>query len=675
MKRAISLAVTMAVGSALAADVTYTEPPADTSMIKVSGGTATVAGLEAYSHLTHYWSFDDETDPYADLVGDLPLQAKKSGDPAWKTGEDAKRGGAMWTKNGFKTASNFIDGKHPFTICFWYKYGYLKNSQDSLLYIGKANKSDSSVCENPYLRLSHGNNGSPTKLYLWENQIGYRQKSVSSFTSNVWHRIALVCEVLESPDCVTSNRFTVWVDGTSHTDLNATVPQQEYAATDYFYIGFGLHYNGSERAVEDATFDEVMCFDRALTSAELTTFASYSSPVDFSAGWDISADGTLDIVGREPLTALKGEGVAKTVETTRLEASSNAWFAGSVQSPAFAFAGESSVTQTLSGANAWTGATTVESGTLEIAASPVEVFGDALVAWYPFEDASKPGRDFSPRGNNLSVRPNLVYECTESNTPFAGAGRVLSVKGNSAIEYLYSSGMLKGFVAGQDNSFTVSFWMRTDSWNGKEGPFQFATSPATGIWAYSATSLRVGDTGNMFSPAMNWGDEVWHHWVLIYDAAAAAKGEKCYSLFIDGSCMSSSANHMEVLHATGALNIGRSLSASAKPLDGALDEFIVLNTCDTNDVAKLYALRRTQPEAATGVLPTGTAVTVEEGATLKLTAANETVAQLYGKGTIDLSGNSKLTVTTKDRFDGTVIGGTITDAPGAERQGLLLLVR
>lgn len=127
-------------------------------------------------------------------------------------------------------------------------------------------------------------------------------------------------------------------------------------------------------------------------------------------------------------------------------------------------------------------------------------------------------------------------------------------------------------------------------------------------------------------------------------------------------------------HAATAFTLGRGFSGNAI-FSGALDEMIVLNTANTNDVAKLYALRRTQPEAATGVLPAETALTVEEGATLKLTAANETVAQLYGKGTIDLSGNSKLTVTTKDRFEGTVIGGTITDAPGAERQGLFLLVR
>lgn len=42
------------VGSVFA-DVTYKEPPADTAMIEVAGGTTTVAGLEAYSHLTHYW--------------------------------------------------------------------------------------------------------------------------------------------------------------------------------------------------------------------------------------------------------------------------------------------------------------------------------------------------------------------------------------------------------------------------------------------------------------------------------------------------------------------------------------------------------------------------------------------------------------------------------------------
>ena len=137
MKREISLIMTMAVGSALAADVTYTEPPADTSMIKVAGGTATVAGLEAYSHLTHYWSFDNENDPYADSVGNLPLVAVKSGDPQWKSALDgAKRGGAMWASAGFRT-TNFIDGRHPFTICFWYKYGSKYGGQDTLVYIGK----------------------------------------------------------------------------------------------------------------------------------------------------------------------------------------------------------------------------------------------------------------------------------------------------------------------------------------------------------------------------------------------------------------------------------------------------------------------------------------------------------------------------------------------------------
>lgn len=680
MKRMICMTLTLAVGSVLAADVTYTEPPANTSMIKVAEGTTTVAGRELGGHLTHYWSFDDATDPYADSVGNIPLSAFKKdepNDPVRKDGDEAKRGGALWTSQGLKAASNFIDGRHPFTICFWYKYGYLNNvSQESILHIGQVPKGNTQVGDKPYLRVSHHNKGNPIQIDLWNNQVTYAGSSFAGFKSNVWNHVALVCEVVEAAGCAPSNRFTVCLNGVA-TAVSRTVAQQAFAETDNFLVGMGYHYQGSEKQVDDATFDEVMCFDRALTSEELKTVAVCGMPPDFSAGWDIATDGTLDLQGREPLTALKGEGVAKTVETMRLEASSNAWFAGSVQSPAFTFAGETAVTQTLSGANAWTGATTVKSGTLEIAASPVEVFGDALVAWYPFEDATKPGRDFSPRGNHLTAQDGLVRECTESNVPFAGAGRVLSVKGNTEVKCLYSPGRLKGFEAGQDNSFTVSFWLRTDSVAYREGPFKFGTDPATGIRIEGATSLRIGDTGNMMIPPTRtyWGDEVWRHWVLAYDADAASRNEACYHFFIDGELVGSSPNHMDVNHADGRLSVGQSLAGQAKPLDGALDEFIVLNTCDTNDVAKLYALRRVQPAAGTGVLPTGTTVTVEEGATLKLTAVNETVAQLFGKGTIDLSGNSKLTVTTKDRFDGTVVGGEITDEPGAGRPGLMILVK
>ena len=142
MNRMICMTLTLAVGAVLAADITYTEPPADTAMIKVLDGTTTVAGLEAYSHLTHYWSFDDENDPYADSVGNLPLSAVKSGNPQWKSeAAGAKRGGAMWASAGFRT-TNFIDGRHPFTICFWYKYGANYFGQDTLVYVGQIPNSD-----------------------------------------------------------------------------------------------------------------------------------------------------------------------------------------------------------------------------------------------------------------------------------------------------------------------------------------------------------------------------------------------------------------------------------------------------------------------------------------------------------------------------------------------------
>ena len=489
----------------------------------------------------------------------------------------------------------------------------------------------------------------------------------------------MTCTVREYADGVVSNSYTAWFDGDSKLSLYTVA--NTFVETDRWRLGAGYHYQGSSKDAKDGTFDEVMCFDRALSSEEIKAFAAYSAPVDFSAGWDIAADGTLDIFGREPLTALKGEGVAKTLETTRLEASSNAWFAGSLQSPAFAFAGEASVTQTLSGANAWTGATTVESGTLEIAASPVEVFGDALVAWYPFEDVTNPGRDFSPRENDLIVPSDCKFDVSSEGG--IGLGQAIFLTNNTTQTGFYSSGCLRGLTSSADNSYTVSFWMRTDDWVENAGPFQFSTggNPAASglITKGSATSIRYGDSGGACSTTLpfTWGDKTWHHIAVVFDSAAAKQGQVCHYCFVDGVCLHkvSTYNAKIANHAATTFYVGRGFSGGSPVFYGALDEMIVLNTCDTNDVAKLYALRRTQPDAATGVLPTGTAVRVEEGATLKLTAANETVAQLYGKGTIDLSGNSKLTVTTKDRFEGTVIGGTITDAPGAERQGLFLLVR
>ena len=679
MKRGVTAAamVVAIAGSALAADVTYTEPPEDTAMIRVEGGTTTVAGLAAYSHLTHRWTFDDPDNPYADSVGDLPLQAVVENDPQWKTGAEAKRGGAMWCSSGFKVSENFIDGRSPFTICFWVKQGSEVPSQGTYVYIGQTPKSKGTeITDTPFMRMTTGNTGNPGRIQLWENQIAHKStKSTTLVPAGTWTHVALTCEVLEEPDCVASNRYSVWVGGTLISDLTMEVPTGGFAVTDNFRIGHGWHYNGTEIDIGDATFDEVMCFDRALSSDELRTYAAYSAPVDFPAGWDIAADGTLRIAGISPLTALRGHGLCETVDALRLAASSNDWFAGVISAPGFTFAGGEGVVQGLQGANSYAGPTTVESGTLEVSSTPMQLFGDALVAWYPFDDASNPGRDFSPRGNDLSPNAGFAYEALPAEGTLAGTGLMMSMTNClTGATGISSDSVLKGFVSGEDNSYTVAFWMRDDTWHYREGPFSFA-SASTFRCSGTKTTTLIGD-GSLFAIKNQtvWGEGVWHHWTIVYDATASK--DTCYFLFKDGRFVGSGAGDATINHASDPFHLGRSANISANSVfEGALDEVIVLNSGDTNNVAKLYGFRCGCPVSAGGTLPAGTDLTVAEGAVLKLNAANETVARLYGKGTIDLSGNSKLTVTTKDRFEGMVIGGEITDGPGAGRQGLMILFR
>ena len=328
MKRAISMVATMAVGSALAADVTYTEPPADTAMIKVSSGTATVAGLEAYSHLTHYWSFDDAEDYLTDSTGTLTFgKLPGSTTISHETAEGAKLGaGAVTVNAGLLVPKNVITGQ-AFTVSFWLRPNDNSkvSSQGSIFYVGEEGSSTAKR-----LLLGYGNaNGT---MFFWKTG-NSRATSISHTTEpGVWEHWAITRD--------SANTVTVYLNGKSVT---STTYEVVFGENDNLVFGNGWHYSAGQKTIGGGTFDEILIFDRDLSADEIKAFAASSSPVDFSAGWDIAADGTLDIFGRKPLTALQGYGVAKTMETTRLESTSNAWFAGSVQSPAFTFAGESSI--------------------------------------------------------------------------------------------------------------------------------------------------------------------------------------------------------------------------------------------------------------------------------------------------------------------------------------------
>lgn len=237
------------VGTAFAADVTYTEPPADTSMIKVSGGTTTVAGLEAYSHLTHYWSFDDAENYLTDSTGTLTFgKLPGSTTISHETAEGAKLGaGAVTVNAGLQVPKNVITGR-TFTVAFWLRPNDKTNTgatgtttQGSVFYVGE--ECTKAVSDEKRLLLGYANaNG---KMFFWNT--GNSKSELNHTTeSGIWEHWAITRN--------SENKVKVYLNGTSKL---TTTYENVFGENDNLIFGYGWHYDGGTKPIGGGTFDEI----------------------------------------------------------------------------------------------------------------------------------------------------------------------------------------------------------------------------------------------------------------------------------------------------------------------------------------------------------------------------------------------------------------------------------
>ena len=673
------------VTSAFADDDIYSSAPDDPLLVVVTNATTT-AGLDLYrDHLKQYWTFDDASNMFANQVGSVSLSARDGSTVERGTGENAKVGdGAMFTSAGVAASENVIDGTKPFTIMFWIKRHEWLSNQHPLLFIGETPiKNGDKVQAKHFIRVTYGNlSGGEDRLYFWENQFGSEVgKSNSALgTADRWNHFALTCQPVQE-GAVASNKYEIILNGSSY--IPKTAPQNSFSASDYFFLGFAWNYQARTYNCQDMYFDEVMIFDKALSTAEINEIKELTQPVDFSANWHMTAgSGTLDILGGAAQNVTGYGGTVTTSEGLVLSPERNTTYAGAVSGTSLTLdAASSSVTQTLAGANSYVGDTHVKTGVLAV--NPMASFPSLetpLVAYWPCDtlSSSRTLVDMSGNGNHLY--------------PFNGAGDATIDAADSIVDgalYLpqtedvgmgfsrnVSSGRLKGFEAGQDNSFTVSFWMRVDEAYGQEGPFSFSNIAGIrfNVAEGNTTSryLYFGDSGKLKSAQavstreVGFGDGKWRHFALTYDKTKANGTDACYAFYTNGCFLTETEKYKtEYTHGAERFHLGFS-RINGQGIKGALDDVVVLNGVSATDIAALYNWRRGAHEAdgETSVLPDTTRVVVDAGATLFITNANESVRAIAGAGTIHIAEGSSLYARSRKDFTGTIVGGGTFRCPG-----------
>ncbi len=292
------------------------------------------------------------------------------------------------------------------------------------------------------------------------------------------------------------------------------------------------------------------------------------------------------------------------------------------------------------------------------------------VLHYAFEDASNPGKDSSSNGCDLTATGTLTCE----DSPLGGKALVFD---QSALSYL--SAPLPEAIPAAGSAMTVTFWVQggaSDYSNGTTYPtfvswgdpsaktmdFMFAFS-VDHPWRPRLYMPGVWSVDNAYDLLWNPSapDEMrWHHFAISYDP------ELGLSTYIDGQKSSSFSKAGKLTNQRTATDfyLGLKPTALTHPFRGCLDEVKVYNVALTK--AQVRAAIRAERHLGSRVLPNGTSLTVDAGATLAVDGGEHTVSSLSGEGSITLAPHAKLNVSGASGFSGTMTGdGAFGFADGA----------
>ena len=293
-------------------------------------------------------------------------------------------------------------------------------------------------------------------------------------------------------------------------------------------------------------------------------------------------------------------------------------------------------------------------------AKPMEAVPDPVLH-YAFEEAANPGMDSSGSGCDLTATGTLTCE----DSPIGGKALVFDT---SAVSYL--SAPLPSAIPAAGSPMTITFWAQHGgaseynsgstyptfvSWgdpSAKTMDFMFAFS-VDSPWRPRLYMPGVYSVDNAYDLLWNPSapDEMrWHHFAISYDPV---RGLNTYFDGQRSSGLSTGGQHTSQRTAT-TFYLGLKPTALTHPFRGRLDEVKVYDVALTK--AQVRAAIRAERHLGSRVLPDGTAVTVDAGATLAVDGGVHGISSLSGAGSVTLAPYARLNLSAPGGFTGTVTG-------------------
>ncbi|HEU6448987.1 MAG TPA: LamG-like jellyroll fold domain-containing protein [Verrucomicrobiae bacterium] len=506
--------------------------------------------------------------------------------------------------------------------------------------------------------------------------VRYAQSFVSGTTNLAdgnWHFVAMT---------VSNGVKNLFCDGAVDPVLSGSSSWTGSGTGNQLWIG-GAASGADSKIGFNGLIDDVSVFGRALSRAEITNImngAKATSPalpananVILGSGATLVLDTTAQSVG-----SLSGSNSSSILLGGN---SSTAFTFGNSSSTVFAgsISGNGSVTKsgmgtvTLSGANNYSGATIINSGTVKFGQSNNTNYVASLgpLLWFNFDQGVGDGIVTNLGSGGAAM--NGILNGNAVTTSSGKYGSALYLDGVSDLEVDNKVTPLDCDSFGA--SWTYALWIKTSTAGATYG-YQ-----GDGTWSSDATTFYLNNNGTSAGTkagGVRWGDgwltgttalndNSWH-----FVAITVSGGVK--TIYVDG----------QVDAQTGATGWSAQAMTSA-------DKFLIGDTPDTGDgempfigsIDEIYMFNRALSQneiqnimsnetvvvygATTGQLPPASPVSLASGAFLDLTGTSQTIASLSdvsGSGGILTNSGSSVTLTFNDGSADT-FSGTISDTPGS----------
>jgi len=327
-------------------------------------------------------------------------------------------------------------------------------------------------------------------------------------------------------------------------------------------------------------------------------------------------------------------------------------------------------TFTLDSANVYSGATTINQGTLQL--RPAAMFH------LTFDNAagSSSGSVVTNTGTAGAAMNGVIVGSGATIVSGGRYGNALSINGTGGTAatniVLVSSKVLNTDAAG---NWTVAYWIKTTTAGAVimyQGDGTWSSSGQTAYFLNANSGSTVGTAagavrwaGGFLTGTAALNDGAWHFITLVDNAGTE-------SVYVDGNVDAvTSTMGLPLASDANQIWIGGSpdTDASAVKMNGLIDEVWMFNR--PLGQSEVQSLMNNDSVPSFSILPAATPVVVVPGATLDLGGDSQTVASLANAGAVGNSSSTPATLTLSNSSGTTTFGGSLGDASSANAVSLV----